>query len=235
MSLLSSTSVIDPWSKRASEPSAGRTGTSGPTETTTILLVAAHALIREGLRSILNDTPGLSVVGDAEHIASAVAVAVQCKPDVVLLDEPPKDSSERSALMSLRREVPRACVLCLARESARPFEGVHCVPASAGLGELCSVLDAALGGACAACLLKRECVAPRIAIALSPRERQVAVCVARGLASKQIAATLGIALRTVNTYRESLARKLGASSAAVVTRFVLEAKLDAPGLPVQRV
>jgi DNA-binding NarL/FixJ family response regulator len=88
--------------------------------------------------------------------------------------------------------------------------------------ELCSVLGVALSGRCAGCAFRGSCPAPRVAVALSRRERQVAVRVAEGLSSKQIAAHLGIALRTVNTYRESLARKLGASSAAVVTRFVLE-------------
>jgi DNA-binding CsgD family transcriptional regulator len=51
------------------------------------------------------------------------------------------------------------------------------------------------------------------------------VRVAEGLSSKEIAAVLGIAVRTVNTYRESLARKLGASSPAVITRFVIESGL----------
>jgi two-component system response regulator NreC len=60
---------------------------------------------------------------------------------------------------------------------------------------------------------------------LSRREREVAVRVAEGLSSKEIAAVLGIAVRTVNTYRESLARKLGASSPAVITRFVIESGL----------
>lgn len=60
---------------------------------------------------------------------------------------------------------------------------------------------------------------------LSRRERQVAVRVAQGLMSKEIAADLGISLRTVHTYREALARKLGTSSAAVVTRFVLRTGL----------
>jgi DNA-binding CsgD family transcriptional regulator len=80
------------------------------------------------------------------------------------------------------------------------------------------------GERCAECALRRDC--PRNTVALSPREKDVAVHIARGLATKQIAAALGIGIRTVNTYRESLARKLGSSSPAVVTRFVLEAGLD---------
>ena len=63
---------------------------------------------------------------------------------------------------------------------------------------------------------------------LSRRERQVAVRVAAGLTTKQIAGALGVSVRTVNTYRESLARKVGASSAAVLTRYVLEHRLAEP-------
>ena len=73
---------------------------------------------------------------------------------------------------------------------------------------------------------------PQRAVALSRRERQVAVRVAEGMSTKQIAAALGIGTRTVNTYRESLARKLGASSAAVLTRFVLKSGLTDIGAGV---
>jgi DNA-binding CsgD family transcriptional regulator len=94
------------------------------------------------------------------------------------------------------------------------------------VAEFCSVLGNLLGERCAACVLRGHCPAARAAVALSRREKQVAVLVAAGLASKQIAVRLGIGLRTVNTYRESLARKLGASSPAVLTRYVLEHGLE---------
>jgi two-component system, NarL family, nitrate/nitrite response regulator NarL len=63
-------------------------------------------------------------------------------------------------------------------------------------------------------------------ISITPRERQVLCRIARGKTSKQIAAELTISLRTVNTHRENLARKLGTSSVAGLTRFVIEHQLD---------
>ncbi|MEP6494134.1 MAG: helix-turn-helix transcriptional regulator [bacterium] len=57
---------------------------------------------------------------------------------------------------------------------------------------------------------------------LSFRERQVLARVAAGKTSKEIATELGIAIRTVNTHRENLAKKLGTSSVAVFTRYALE-------------
>ena len=61
---------------------------------------------------------------------------------------------------------------------------------------------------------------------LSFRERQVLARVAAGITSKEIAAELGIAIRTVNTHREHLAKKLGTSSVAVFTRYALEHGID---------
>ena len=139
--------------------------------------------------------------------------------------KPPANPAEVAAL---REAAPEACLLYLGDEDDCPLRAgvgggaLPCVPRDAGVTELCTTLGTLLGGRCAACLLRARCPAPRLAVALSRRERQVAVHVAAGLTSKQIAFALGVSLRTVNTYRESLARKLGASSPAVLTRYVLE-------------
>ena len=119
----------------------------------------------------------------------------------------------------------------LADDQPRGAIALPCVPTDAGVAEFCSTIGSLLGGRCAACLLRTHCPVPRLAAALSRREHQVAVRVAAGLTSKQIAAALGIGLRTVNTYRESIARKLGASSPAVITRYVLAHGLDAEMVP----
>ena len=194
---------------------------------TTLVVVAAHALVRAGLRGLLSDTPGLSVIGEASTPDAALAIAQRLRPDVVLFDD--LDGVSATGVCSvIRRVLPATCVLCLAGQ-ARPPQAL-CVPCTAGVVELCSMLGVALGDRCAGCRFRSQCPAPRVAVALSRRETQVAVCIADGMSSKQIAAALGIALRTVNTYRESLARKLGASSAAVVTRYVLEHQL-APMTP----
>lgn len=91
--------------------------------------------------------------------------------------------------------------------------------------EFCADISNLFGIRCEDCRLQTICPVARAATALSRRERQVAVRVAAGLTSKQIASMLGLAIRTVNTYRESLARKVGASSAAALTRYVIESGL----------
>ena len=198
-----------------------------PTADTAILLVARHALVRAGLRAVLGATPGLAVVAEAADLEQAVALARHHGPDVVLLNEAPAGEPDAATLGALRRDVPTACVVCLGDDATRGVGTLPCLPQDAGVTEFCAALGQLLGGRCTACVLRTQCPVPRLAAALTPRERQVAVHVAAGLSSKQIAAALGVGLRTVNTYRESLARKLGGSSPAVLTRYVLAHGLDA--------
>lgn len=190
------------------------------TNEASILVVAEHALVRAGLRAILDGTPGLLVVAEAVDMESAIQVVSRIRPDAVLLGAPPADVQTRQALAELRRAVPESCVLCLG--ASGEGDDLQCVPFDAGVAEFCAALGSVLGDRCGACLLRPRCPAPRVAVALSRREREVAIRVSHGMSTKQIAAELGVRPRTVNTYRESLARKIGASSPAVVTRYVLE-------------
>lgn len=70
---------------------------------------------------------------------------------------------------------------------------------------------------------------PAALSALTTREKQVLVRVAAGHTSKEIAAMLGVSRRTVDTHRESVARKLGISSVAGLTRYVIEHGLAEEG------
>lgn len=195
-----------------------------PAPNPSILIVAEHALVRAGLRTLISATPGFSAVAEAPDIESAMPIAAEVRPDVVLLDAARNDGDD--SLARLRAAAAGACVLCLTAKRELNAETVRCIPPDAGVGEFCSTVASLLGDRCDVCQLRGSCPVPRAAVALSPRERQVAIHVAAGLASKQIAAALGIGLRTVNTYRESLRRKLGASSAAALTRYVLEHGLE---------
>lgn len=187
-------------------------------------MVAEHALVRAGLRAVLDTTPGLSVADEAADVDAATSIAARVQPRVILLDPAAGISGED--LRALRRAVPSACLVCLSRSVPEGDDELRCIPPESDVAAFCSALSSMLGDQCSVCVLQSHCPAPRIAVALSRRERQVAVRVASGMSSKQIAAALGIRLRTVNTYRESLARKLGASSPAIVTRYVLEQGLS---------
>jgi DNA-binding NarL/FixJ family response regulator len=191
-----------------------------------ILLVGGHALIRAALRNLLRG-PALSIVAEAADATAAVPIARKLRPDVVLFDGPPADEAARAGVEAVRCVIPDSCLVCLGGADEVDLAAVCCLPPHAGLDDLHEAIAAAVGVGCGRCVLRPRCSAAANAAALSRRERQVAVCIADGLPSKQIAAVLGIGLRTVNTYRESIARKLGASSAAVVTRYVLEQGIQA--------
>jgi DNA-binding NarL/FixJ family response regulator len=193
-----------------------------------VLVVDDHALVRAGLCTLLRATPGLSVSGEAGDVRSACEAARAQAPDVVLVAEGALDEDGAACLPLLRREAPRACVLVIGGGDAARSAGVHgCLPPDAGVDQLCAAVAAHLGGACGVCAVRPWCAVPRAAATLTPRERQVAVRVAAGSTSREIAADLGVSRRTVDTYRESIARKLGASSAAAVTRFVIESGMTA--------
>lgn len=186
--------------------------------------------MRAALRALLSVTPGLSVVAEAHTLSAAPELARLHRPDVVLVDGRALEGSGGGGLGNLRHAAPEACVLILSDEArAGEARGAHgCLAKDADVDVLCATVESVLGARCANCGVRASCPVPQIAVALSRRERQVAVRIAAGLTSKEIAAALGISLRTVNTYRENLARKLGASSAAVVTRFVLKTGLTDP-------
>lgn len=195
-----------------------------------MLLLEEHALVRAALRALLAGTPGLSVIGEAGELHAALQLARTHHPDVVLVNGRAAAHSSDEALVALRRAAPAACVLMLADDDGRdlaspPTRAFGCLPKDVGVPEFCSTIASLLGVRCSGCALRPSCPAPGVIVPLSRRERQVAIRVAGGLTSKQIAGELGLSLRTVHTYRESLARKLGASSAAVVTRYVIESGL----------
>lgn len=201
---------------------------TSPDADTAIMLVAEHALVRAGLRALLDATSGFAVIAEAPSIETALTLLGQHRPDVVLVDAAPVVESERNALAHLRERTPNACVLFLGNSIGRE-SALDCLPNEAGVVDFCSAVGALRGGIGAVCALRSHCPVPKLVTALSRRERQVAVSVAAGMSSKQIAFSLGISLRTVNTYRESLARKIGASSPAVLTRFVIESGLELAG------
>ena len=191
-----------------------------------MLLVEEHALRLAAMRALLSATPGLTVIAEARTYVAALELAHRHRPDVVLVDGRMLGRGDAADLPALRDAVPGGCVLVLTDDEVVRRDGFGdaygCLSRDADVDDLCATVASLLGARCGNCVLRSNCPLPRIAVALSRRERQVAVRVASGLTSKAIAGDLGISLRTVHTYRESLARKIGASSAAVVTRFVLE-------------
>ncbi len=209
-----------------------------------VMLVDDHVLVREGIRHVLTGTPGVEVVAEAGDGEVALALAQESRPDVVVLDLSLPGAGGLEVTTRLRALLPSVRVLILSvhdhpeyvlgavragaqgylRKDTSPAELREALRAVAR-GEsyfsppVARHLSAALRGDAPA-----DDAAARLA-RLTPREREVLAGIAAGETSRAIASRLGLSPRTVETYRENLARKLDIKTVAGLTRFAVEAGL----------
>lgn len=208
-----------------------------------VLVVDDHSVVREGLRRVLEEGSGgdLRVVAEAANGAEAIEHAAREKPDVVLLDltMPGPGGSGLAVVRTLRERTPEARVLILSVHDDREYvlesvrAGAHgYLRKDSSPAEIRQAIHAVCGGdSYFSPTVARHLVAavqggappPAGSLAaLTARERDVLVGVARGRTNRETAAELGISVRTVETHRDSLMRKLGIHTVAELTRFALE-------------
>jgi DNA-binding NarL/FixJ family response regulator len=193
-------------------------------ESISVLLVDDHAVVREGLRSLLEVQDGIEVVGDAADGEAAVREAEARRPDVVLMDLVMPRLDGVGAMRELRRRLPSARVIVLTSfaDDDRLLPAIRAGAAGYLLkdGDPQEVVravraayrgDALLDPSVAARLV--EAVAqPRgagHADRLTPREQEVLGLIARGLPNKLIARELEISEKTVKTHVGHVLAKLG--------------------------
>lgn len=209
---------------------------TAPVQQITVLVADDHAVVRAGIRHILESMPGVSVIAEASDGPTALQLARELRPDIIILDVSMPGGSGLSVLSDLRRDVAESRILMLSMhddaeyiaESVRAGTNGYLLKDSAATDLRAAVRAVMAGESFFSPELSRPRVAP-IAQPESPitrRERQVLVRVAAGGTNKEIAADLGISHRTVETHRESIARKLGISSVAGQTRYVIEHHLS---------
>lgn len=204
-----------------------------------VLVADDHALVREGIRHVLDAEPGIEVVAEARNGREAVELAMVHRPDVIVLDISMPEESGLAAAARLRELLPAARVLILSmhdqaeyvREGMRIGTHGYILKDSAG-EELRAAIRAVYAGGTffSPAVVRRLTSVPPVAApsaasqldTLTPRERDVLDGVARGLTNKAIAGELGISRRTVEAHRESLMRKLEIHNVAGLTKFALE-------------
>ncbi len=209
-----------------------------------VVLADDHAMMREGVRHVLSSTPGFQVVGEASSGREAVEVAARAQPDVVVLDISMPEGTGLEVLGELKRRAPAARVLVLSvhenteyvlssvragasgylRKDTSPTDLRQAVAAvAAGNGWFSPEVARHLATA-----IREETATPASPTEPSPltgREREVLVCIAKGLTNKETAGQLGISSRTVETHRDNLMRKLGIHTVAGLTKYALDAGL----------
>jgi DNA-binding NarL/FixJ family response regulator len=208
-----------------------------------VLVADDHAIVRTGIRHVLESEPGFTVVAEAGTGEEALELAATLVPDVVVLDiSMPGESGVRIAA-ELRRRLPETQVVILSMHDNTEYvleslrAGVHgYLLKDTAATELRDAIRAVrrgesffsppIAGRLSAVVRGDAEALPAGGLSqLTARERQVLVGVAQGHTNREIAVQLGISHRTVETHRESLMRKLGVRTVAGLTRLALEAGL----------
>jgi DNA-binding NarL/FixJ family response regulator len=208
-----------------------------------VLVADDHAIVRTGIRHVLESEPGFAVVAEAATGAEALELAGSLRPDVAVLDISMPGESGLRVAAELRQRSPDTRVLILSMhdnteyvlESLRAGAHGYLLKDSAATelrgairavrrGE--SYFSPAIAGKLGAVVRGDAAASAAGALAqLTARERQVLVGVAQGHTNREIAQQLGISHRTVESHRESLMKKLGVRTVAGLTRLALEAGL----------
>lgn len=210
------------------------------TLSTRILLADDHAVLRAGLRLLLANQEGLTVVGEAATGAETLSMAERLQPDLVLLDLSMPALGGLNALPHLRKLAPTARILILTMHDDPQY--LHQALKNGASGyvlkraadvELLSAVRAVLRGeiyvhpSMTRGLLEDILPAPQSAApdlweTLSEREQEVLRQVALGYTSAEIAAQLKLSAKTVDTYRARGMEKLGLRNRAALVRFALQ-------------
>ena len=191
-----------------------------------VLVVDDHAVVRAGLRGLLELQDGIEVVGDAENGAEGIEAAARVRPDVILMDLVMPGLDGVSAMRLLRERIPETRVIVLTSfldadkllpalragaagyllKNAEPQEVVHAVRTAHAGG---TVIDPVVATHLVETLTADDRGDP--IEQLTPREREVLVLIGRGYANKRIALELGLAEKTVKTHVGHVLAKLGVS------------------------
>jgi two-component system nitrate/nitrite response regulator NarL len=229
---------VQPLQASARKPHPWALGNShNMTKSIKILLVDDHPVVRRGISSCLAHYKHLAVVGEAADGAEAVAKAKVLLPDIVLMDIDMPRMSGLVAAEVLRKELPSVKVLILSMYQRSEYlvrilkSGAQgYVLKEASPEDMVKAIETVNAGEAffspeIARLALNQFVqgngdGPDLA-ALTNREREVLILIAEGLTNKEIANKLGVGVRTVETHRERIMRKLGIHSVAGLTRFAI--------------
>lgn len=184
-----------------------------------VLLVDDHAVVREGLRALLASSPGLSIVGEAASLATALTLLRSASPDVVLLDLSLPDARGVAAVTAVRKAARDVAVVVLSMHDEEAHQR-----AARDAGADAYVVKGASIDAIVAALREVSALPvgePSVRPALSPREREVLAAIADGHSNPVIAELLGVSPKTVETHRAHLMEKLGVRSVASLVRVAV--------------
>lgn len=216
-----------------------------------LLVVDDHPVVRRGMSFSLSKHEGIRVIGEAGDGREALRMARELHPDVVLMDIDMPQMNGLAVTDLLRREMPEIKVLILSMHSNSEYAMriIQCgargfVLKESHPEEVISAIEAVYAGEAhfspevarvALNQVVRNNGVPSGATGsrLTNREREVLVHIADGLSNKEIATVLEIGVRTVETHRERIMRKLDIHSVAGLTRYAIANGLVSIGKELQ--
>ena len=209
--------------------------------TTRLLLVDDHAVVRSGLKMLLENERDVEIIGEASNAGAAIEAAVDLRPNVILMDIGLPDLSGIDATREIKKRLPEVAIVALTIHEDEEYffkmleaGATGYVPKRAAPEELLTAIHAAAAGQVylypsLAKLLVRDFLGGNRAVAdnlqtssgLTDREYEILTYLAEGANNEEIAQSLVISPKTVARHRENIMRKLNLHSRAELVRYAI--------------
>ncbi|WP_415403154.1 response regulator transcription factor [Tateyamaria sp. SN3-11] len=200
--------------------------------TVRVLIVDDHPMVAQGIQSVLEDHEGLEVVGTLGNGRAVIDQLDTLSPDVILMDLNMPEMGGLTATELVLEKRPGTRVLILSMHdspeyisSALSHGAMGYVLKDVPTEEIAEAIETVMRGDRYLCTGAEGAIAPKSGDAqgaLTGREQTILLQLAQGLSNKEVAIALDISVRTVETHRKNIKRKLGISSTAGLTRYALE-------------
>ena len=197
-----------------------------------VLIADDHPMVAEGIQSILETYDDIEVVGSARDGLEVIDKALELLPDVVLMDLNMPRLGGLSATEILLERAPSMRILVLSMHDSQEYISSALTHGAMGYvlkdvptDEIKQAIDTVMRGERYMCTGARGSLEPKTPVsgeALTGREQTILLQLAQGRSNKEVAHALDISVRTVETHRKNIKRKLGISSTAGLTRYALE-------------
>ncbi|HXT15418.1 MAG TPA: response regulator transcription factor [Gemmatimonadaceae bacterium] len=202
-----------------------------------IILADDHAVVREGLKALVNARPDMRVIGEAGDGESAFCAARDLTPDVLVVDLSMPGGGGADVAERVRTECPSVRVLALTVHEEPLYVGRLLDAGAAGyvlkraaaadlvrairtVASGGTYIDPSIARTVVSGFLESEEAAKAVSNdGLTEREREVLVRIARGFSNKEIATALELSVKTVESYKSRVAEKLGLRSRVDIVRY----------------
>ncbi|MBB2885030.1 MULTISPECIES: response regulator transcription factor [Pseudomonas] len=199
-----------------------------------LALVDDHTLVRDGIRALLSVIPTVTVVGEAENGADAMVMVEHCNPDLLLVDINLPDINGLELTRKIRDRFPTLKVLVLSMYDSKEYVSESLRSGASGYvlknapsREIVAAIEAIKNGGTfySAEIAQKLLLDDGIINELTPRESQILYKMTQGLNNKEMARELNISVRTVETHRLSIRRKLNIDKPAALVKYAIDHRI----------